>query len=60
MTLDGWGDIGRYILYKWNLVSALFLCLFIFIMSYFYWNIMIGLILETLSETSSKTLQFPE
>lgn len=48
MTLDGWGEIGREILHKWNMITALFLCLFIFIMSYFFWNILIGFILEIL------------
>ncbi len=49
MTLDGWGDIGREILKKESLLSAFFLCLFIFVMTYFLMNVLIGKILEILS-----------
>lgn len=55
MTLDGWGEIGRDILRKQNMLSASFLILFVFIMAYFFWNILIGFILEIL-----RTLQASE
>lgn len=48
MTLDGWGEIGRHVLAKQSMFSASFFILFVFIMAYFFWNILIGFILDLL------------
>lgn len=48
LTLDGWGQIGREILQKMNVAAAFFLIFFVFVMSYFFLNIIIGFILEIL------------
>ncbi|EAS04063.1 cation channel family transporter (macronuclear) [Tetrahymena thermophila SB210] len=48
MTLDGWGEVGRDVLRKQSTLSAFFLVIFVFIMGYFFWNILIGFILEIL------------
>lgn len=46
MTLDGWGQIGRDILQRQNFMSSMWLVLFIFILFFFFWNILIGVILD--------------
>ena len=52
MTLDGWGDIGRVILEKTNIIQALFLCFYIFIMNFFFMNILLGVMLDIFKDTA--------
>lgn len=55
MTLDGWGEIGREIMRKEDMLYASFLIVFVFIMAYFFWNILIGTMMDIL-----RTLQAEE
>lgn len=48
MTLDGWGEIGRNIIEKKSLYSALILIVFILFVTYFLLNLLVGSILDKL------------
>ena len=45
-----WGEVGRAVeFYQMNSGAAsILICVFIFLMTYFYMNIMIGLVIETI------------
>ncbi|KRX03096.1 hypothetical protein PPERSA_10177 [Pseudocohnilembus persalinus] len=46
LTLDGWGQIGRDIITLQDFLSSLWLVIFIFVLFFFFWNILIGILLD--------------
>ena len=51
LTLDSWGVIGRSILNLNGMISALYLAVFVFIMTYFFLNILIGFIVDNMAQS---------
>ena len=49
MTLDSWGVLGRVLLEEKGLFGAFYITFFIFIMSYFFMNIMLGFLVDELT-----------
>eukprot|EP01017_Pseudomicrothorax_dubius_P035096 TRINITY_DN4877_c0_g2_i1.p1 TRINITY_DN4877_c0_g2~~TRINITY_DN4877_c0_g2_i1.p1 ORF type:complete len:652 (-),score=82.47 TRINITY_DN4877_c0_g2_i1:33-1988(-) len=55
-TLDGWGDIARSIIQTKGYIYGVFLCLFVFLMTYFFLNFILGIIVDHLNETVTSCL----
>ena len=50
ITQDGWGDIGRSILTDRGMWEALFIVFFLYVIIFFFFNILIGLIVDFIDE----------
>ncbi|CAD8198274.1 unnamed protein product [Paramecium pentaurelia] len=58
LTLDSWGSRGRILEQQvgYTGIPSIIICAYVFLMNYFYMNILIGLILETLQLEQNQQL----
>ena len=56
MTLDSWGMLGRVGLEEQGVVSAYYMAIFIFIMTYFFLNVLLAFVVDNMTPSNAPIL----
>lgn len=56
MTVDSWGVLGRLVLEEQGVFSAYYMAIFIFIMTYFFLNVLLAFVVDNMTPSNAPIL----